>query len=90
MRTNETLSNFRNVREYILLLPIQEQVEELNKVIKYHTNYHQPRVESNSKYSIINQFKDFKESLIRYHLQKVVENPSLRKCTPPLHELLGK
>ena len=32
MRTNETLSNFRNVREYILLLPIQEQVEELNIV----------------------------------------------------------
>ena len=38
MKNNDVLNNFKNVREYILLLPIQEQLNEINKMIDYHTN----------------------------------------------------
>ena len=43
MPINEALSNFRNVREYILLLPIHEQIAEIKKMIDYYTNYKRPR-----------------------------------------------
>ena len=54
MRNNDILNNFKNVREYILLLPIQEQIKEINKVINYHTNYKYPFHEIKSKYAIMN------------------------------------
>ena len=49
------------MREYILLLPIKEQISEINKMIKYHTNSKQPYVDVKNKYALINQFKDLKK-----------------------------
>ena len=38
MKNNNTSNNFNNVIEYILLLSIEEQINELNTIIKYHEN----------------------------------------------------
>ena len=46
------------------MLPIQEQLIEINKKIEYHNNYNQPRLQVNKKYATINQLKDFKKSII--------------------------
>lgn len=51
MKINKVLDNFRNVKEYILLLPIQEQIKEINKMIECHTNYNHPRVQIKKKYN---------------------------------------
>lgn len=58
-KVNDILSNFRNVKEYILLLPIREQIDEINKMIEYHMNYNHPRLNIRNKYMIVNHFKDF-------------------------------
>ena len=87
MKSIEVLDNLKNVREYILLLPVHEQIREVNRMIKYHREYNQPGVQIKKKYALINQFKDFKESLIIYHLQQLGDNPSLSNGVPPLHEM---
>ena len=33
MKINKVLDNFRNIKKSILLLPIQEQIKEINKMI---------------------------------------------------------
>ena len=71
MKNNDALNNSNNVMEYILLLPIDEQIYELDKIIKYHENYHHPHANVKQKYAIINQIKDFKKDLIIYHLQEL-------------------
>ena len=68
MKSNDELNNFENVREYILLLLIHEQIREIDRIIKYHSNYNHPRVQVKKKYALICQFKDFKESLVQYYL----------------------
>ena len=68
MKSNDELNNFENVREYILLLLIHEQIREIDRIIKYHSNYNHPRVQVKKKYALIRQFKDFKESLVQYYL----------------------
>ena len=88
MRNNDVLNNFKNVREYILLLPIQEQIKEINKVINYHTSYKYPFHEIKSKYAIMNQFKDFKKLLVRYHIQELCSNPLKFKDTLSLYTIL--
>lgn len=88
MKINKVLDNFRNVKEYILLLPIQEQIKEINKMIECHTNYNHPRAQIKKKYTIINQCKDFKMSLTAYNLQQIHDNPTVVKYTPPLHVVL--
>lgn len=71
MKNNNALNNFNNVMEYILLLPIDEQIYELDKIMKYHENYHHPHANVRQKYAIINQIKDLKKDLIIYHLQEL-------------------
>ena len=90
MRNDEALNNFKNVKEYMLLLPIHEQIREIDRMIKCHTEYNHPRVEANKKYALIRQFKDFKESLVQYYLQQIRHDPSIAKTMPPLHEILCK
>ena len=51
MKINKVLDNFRNVKEYISLLPLQEQIKEINKMIEYHTNYNHPRVQIKKIYN---------------------------------------
>ena len=38
MKGDDALDIFKNVREYILLLPIHEQIREINRMIKCHKN----------------------------------------------------
>ena len=44
MKLNEVQNNINNVEEYILLLPIHEQIYEINKILDYHMNYNHPRL----------------------------------------------
>ena len=88
MKSNDELNNFENVREYILLLLIHEQIREIDRIIKYHSNYNHPRVQVKKKYALIRQFKDFKESLVQYYLQQIRDDPSIAKTMPPLHEIV--
>ena len=90
MPISEEITNFRNVKEYILLLPTTEQIIEVDKMLDYFTNYNHPRTIIKQKYTQIEQYKDFKRSIIAYHLQKLRDNPldeSLRQI-PPLYKLL--
>ena len=59
-------------------------------MIDYHTNYNHPRTIVKQKYALIEQFKDFKRSIIACHLQNIVNNPSDKdlKRIPPLYKLL--
>ena len=88
MKSNDELNNFENVREYILLHLIHEQIREIDRIIKYHSNYNHPRVQVKKKYALIRQFKDFKESLVQYYLQQIRDDPSIAKTMPPLHEIV--
>ena len=90
MRNDEALNNFKNVKEYMLLLPIHEQIREIDRMIKCHTEYNHPRVQVKKKYALIRQFKDFKESLVQYYLQQIRDDPSIAKTMPPLNEILCK
>ena len=44
MKLNEVQNNINNVEEYILLLPIHEQIHRVNKMFDYHVNYNHPRL----------------------------------------------
>ena len=88
MKSDAALNNFKNVKEYILLLPIHEQIKEIDRMIKCHSDFNHPRVQIKKKYALINQFKDLKKSIIIYHLQQLLDNPSISKTIPPLHEML--
>ena len=88
MTGDDTLNNFKNVREHILLLPIYEQTKEIDRMIKCHSEYNQPRVQIKKKYALIRQFKDFKVSLVQYYLQQLRDDPSIAKTMPPLLKML--
>ena len=90
MKGHDALNNFKNVREHILLLPINEQIREIDRMIKCHTEYNHPRVQVKKKYTLIRQFKDFKESSVQYYLQQIRDDSSIAKTMPPLHEILCK
>ena len=90
MKNDEALDNFKNVKEYILLLPIHEQIREIDRMIKCHTEYNHPRVQVERKRALIPQFKDFKESLVQYYLQQIHDDPSIAKTMPPLYKTLCK
>ena len=90
MKGHGALNNFKNVREHILLLPIHEQIREIDRMIKCHTEYNHPRVQVKKKYTLILQFKDFKESSVQYYLQQIRDDSSIAKTMPPSHEILCK
>ena len=90
MKGDDELNNFKNVREYILLLPIHEQIREIDRMIKCHTEYNHLRVQVKKKCALIQQFKDFKESLVQYYLQQIRDDSSIAKTMPSLHEILCK
>ena len=73
MKNNIALSNLKEDGAYILL--IQDQIDEIDKMIKYHKN---------------NPHFDIKKALVRYHLQQLIHNPQYIKLTPPLYKLLQK
>ena len=69
MKTNEVLTSFKNLSEYIVMLPFEEQIYEINNVIKYHENYHNPGINIKQKFRLINDIKKFKKDLIRLYLE---------------------
>lgn len=54
MKTNGVLNNFRNVCE-----PFVEPMYEVNKIIKHHSKYNNPRKDEKRQYSTIRDLKDF-------------------------------
>ena len=58
-------------------------------MIKCHSEYNHPRVQTKKKYPLIRQFKDFKVSLIQYYLQQLRDDPSIAKKMPPLLKMLA-
>ena len=89
MKGDAALNNFKNVKEYIILLPINEQIKKIDRMIKCHSDYNDPRVQIKKKYALMRQFKDFKECLIKYYLQQLRDDPSIAKAMPALHEMLA-
>ena len=71
MKNNNGLSNSRNDGVYILL--IKDQIDEIDKIIKYHKN---------------NPQFDIKKALARYQIQQLIDNPHCVNFTPPLYKLL--
>ena len=87
--TKNKFTSFKNSSEYIVMLPFEEQMYEINNVIKYHENFHNPRISIKQKFRLINDIKKFKKDLIRLHLEEVLNNPNLGDNCKPLHELLS-
>ena len=71
MKNNNAVSNSRNDGVYILL--IKDQIDEIDKIIKYHKN---------------NPQFDIKKALVRYHIQQLIDNPHYVNFTPSLYKLL--
>ena len=80
--------NFKNLSEYIVMLPFEEQMYEVNNVIKYHENYKHPRTDIKQKFGLITDLKKFKKDLIELYLQELIDNPKLAVNSKPLYELL--
>ena len=89
MKTNEVLTNFKDISRYIIYLPFEEQMHEINKIIEYLVKYKYQRLNVYHKFTLINDIKDFKKDLIRYHLQKLRDNPSLAVNSMPLYKILS-
>ena len=89
MKTNEVLTNFKDISRYIIYLPFEEQIHEINKIIEYLVKYKYPRINFYHKFALINDIKKFKEDLIRLHLQELKDNPSLAISSKPLYKLLS-
>ena len=89
MKTDETLTNFKNLSEYIVMLPFEEKMYEINNVIKYHENYHHRRMNVKQKFRLISDTKKFKKDLRRLHLEELKDNPNLAMNSKPLLELLS-
>lgn len=75
--------------KHIHLLPIQEQLAEVNKMIDYFSNYYHVWTNVKQQYAMIEQFKDFKCMIIAEHIEKLRDNKYLKQ-SPPLYKLLQK
>ena len=89
MKTNEVLTNFKDISRYIIYLPFEEQMHEINKIIEYLVKYRYLRINFYHKFAFINDIKKFKEDLIRLHLHELKDNPSLAVSSKPLYKLLS-
>ena len=92
MKRNEVLTNFKDITRYIIYLQFEEQIHEINKIIEYLeylVKYKYQRVNVYHKFALINDIKKFKKDLIRLHLQKLKDNPSLAVNSKPLYKLLS-
>ena len=81
MKGDAALNNLKNAKEYIILLPINEQIKEIDRMIKCHSDYNHPRVQVKKKYAL--------KSLIKYYLQQIRDDTSIAKSMPALHETLA-
>ena len=59
MKSNEVLTNFKDISRYILYLPFEEQMHEINKIIEYLVKYKYQRLNVYHKFTLINDIKDF-------------------------------
>ena len=59
MKTDEALTNFKNLSEYTVMLPFEEQIYEIDNFIKYHENYHHSRRNIKQKFRLISDTKTF-------------------------------
>ena len=89
MKSNEVLTNFKDIAKYILYLPFEEQMYEINRIINYLINYKYQRLNVHHKFTFINDIKDFRKDLIKYHLQKIRDNPIIANNSKPLYKILS-
>ena len=89
MKTHEVLTNLKDITRYIIYLPFEEQIHEINKIIKYLVKYKYPRINACHKFALINDIKIFKEDLIRLHLEELKDNTSLVVSSKTLYKLLS-
>ena len=59
MKSNEVLTNFKDISRYIIYLPFEEQMYEINKIIDYFVKYKYQRLNVYHKFTLINEIKDF-------------------------------
>ena len=90
MKNIEITNSFTNVRDYLLLLALDEQIKKIDEIIKYCSDTKLTCLNVKHKYAKIEQFKEFKRYLIRKHKQKLRDNPSIIENTPALYMILNK
>ena len=58
------LTHFYNVKQYLHLLPLHEQMTEINKLIDYYSNLNRACYNVKKRFSQIEQLKNSKRSII--------------------------
>ena len=90
MKTNEVLTNFKDNSRYIVYLPFEELMYEINKIIEYLVKYKYQRLNIYHKFTLFNEIKYFTKDLIRFNLQELKDNPSLAVNSKPLYKILSE
>ena len=65
------LTHFYNVRQYLHLLPLHEQMAEINKMIDYYSKLNHACYNVKKRFSQIEQLKNLKRSIIVNHVARL-------------------
>ena len=68
------LNHFKNVRQYLHLLPLHEQMAEINKMIDYYSNIKFLYSNQNKRFNKIKQLKEFKRLIIINHIARSIDD----------------
>ena len=68
------LNHFKNVRQYLHLLLLHEEMAEINKVIDYYSNIKFPYSNQNKRFNEIKQLKEFKCLIIINHIARLIDD----------------
>ena len=68
------LNHFKNVRQYLHLLLLHEQMAEINKMIDYYSNIKFPYSNQNKRFNEIKQLKEFKRLIIIKHIARLIDD----------------
>ena len=68
------LNHFQNVRQYLHLLLLHEEMAEINKVIDYYSNIKFPYSNQNKRFNEIKQLKEFKCLIIINHIARLIDD----------------
>lgn len=63
---------FKNVVPYMQLLPLHEQLAEINKMIEYYSNVKYPYDNARKRFNDIKQLKEVKRSIIIEHIAQLI------------------
>ena len=71
-------NHFKNVRQYLHLLLLHEQMAEINKMIDYYSSIKFPYSRPNKRFNQIKKLKEFKPLIIINHIARLRDD--IRPC----------